>query len=171
MTCLNYHMDDPVDEIKRLPLNTTHRPINVVLHWHREGMLNLDAPYQRGDVWGNTRRVNLMRSVLRGIPIPSIIINDRHTARWIGDDSYAVIDGKQRVTTLLMFLTNQLPIPGEWLGMNGMVTYDQLPVVKQRKIKMHALAFSEGQLKTIEEEIEVFELVNYGGVAQGDSDE
>lgn len=156
--------------LKRLELRNTNRPMDVIMHWYRGGTLNLNPPYQRGDVWGAKRRRNLIRSVLLGIPIPSIVINDRFDAGWGVDEVYAVIDGKQRMTTVIEFCEGRLKIPGSWIGMSGDVTFNEMPVATQRGIKNHPLAFSEGTLATIEDEIEVFELVNYGGVPQGESD-
>ena len=157
--------------LKRLQMSTTNRPLDVIRHWRNEGLLMLNPPYQRGDVWGATRRVNLIRSILLGIPIPSIVINDRMNANW-GDDeySYAVIDGKQRCQTVLMFMDNQLAIPGEWVGMNGDVLFGDLRLPKQRSIKSHPLGFCEGSLKNLEQEFKVFELINFGGVPQGESE-
>ncbi|MEM1225938.1 MAG: DUF262 domain-containing protein [Planctomycetota bacterium] len=161
-----------VRPLKRLRLSTTNRPLDVIRRWRNEGVLMLDLPYQRGDVWGVKRRVNLIRSVLLGVPIPSIVVNDRMNAEWGGEQwHYAVIDGKQRCQTVLMFMDDELAIPGEWVGLVGQVMWTDLPVVQQRKIKQHALGFCEGALESIEQEIEVFELINFGGVPQGESDQ
>lgn len=166
--------------IQRLPLHSTHRPLEVILHWQREGFLLLSPPYQRGDVWGPVRQRNLIQSILRGIPIPSIIVNDRMQSReWGGDGSehIAVIDGKQRLTAILKFLAGDLEIPREWFTekdiaftSHGDLDFFDLTVARQRGIRQTPIAFSEGSLRSIEEEREVFELVNYGGVPQGQSD-
>jgi hypothetical protein len=144
--------------------------MDVISHWHQQGILLLDPPYQRGDVWGNRRRVNLIRSIILGIPIPSIIINDRFSASWKDDESLAVIDGKQRITAILKFLNGDLRIPGEWFGMDGPVTIQDLPMPQQRRFRQTPVAFSEGCLKSIEQEQEVFDLVNFGGIPQGETD-
>lgn len=157
-------------KLKRLELFQTNRPLDVVSYWQKEGALFLDAPYQRGDVWGTTRRVNLIRSLIQNIPIPSIIVNDRMKAEWKNDYRMAVIDGKQRITAILMFLQSELPIPGEWLGLKGEKLFGDLDIVFQRKIRNMGLAFSEGCLTTLKDERLVFELVNFGGVPQGESD-
>lgn len=154
--------------LKRLQLSTTNRPLDVLKHWQQEGYLYLDAPYQRGDVWGKLRRKNLIRSILLGIPIPSLIINDRFAAGW--GEEIAVIDGKQRISSILMFLNNELEVPGKWFGLEGEITFDVLPIAQKRRFRGHAIGFSEGKLESLEQEIEVFELINYGGVPQGETD-
>ncbi|CAB4191711.1 Domain of unknown function DUF262 [uncultured Caudovirales phage] len=161
--------------LKRMSLYASHRPVEVVRFWRDENYLDLNATYQRGDVWGNRRRVNLIRSILLGIPIPSIIINDRDKARWDdGDYSVVVIDGKQRITSILMFLDSELAVPAEWFGETGAgdtITFSRLQMVNQRRFRNSTLAFSEGALPDLASEKEVFDLVNFGGVPQGESDE
>jgi len=155
--------------LERLRLSQTARPMDVFAHWKREGYLELSPPYQRGDVWGMIRRRNLIRSIMLGIPIPSIIINDRFAANW--GNEIAVIDGKQRITTILMFMEGELKVPSVWFGIDGdEITFPELPIARQRGMKNMPLPLCEGQLRTIEEEHEVFELVNFGGVPQGESD-
>lgn len=114
--------------------------------------------------------MNLIKSILQGVPIPSIIVNNRD---WESDNyRIAVIDGKQRITSILNFLGDSLAVPGEWFGVDmPFVHFGDLPIEKQRHFRQSTLAFSEGQLRSIEEEQYVFELVNFGGVPQGQKDE
>ena len=60
---------------------------------------NLTPSYQRGDVWGNGDRQSLMESILRGVPLPSIIL-----LRTGSSTPHEVVDGKQRLTTILRFV-------------------------------------------------------------------
>lgn len=159
--------------LEEYQLRTMDRPVRVLRTWRDEGTLLLDMPYQRGDVWGPKRRASLIKSILMGIPVPSIVLNARFTQPWAVEDyGYAVIDGRQRCTSLLMFLDGKLTIPATWVGMpQGEVSYDQLPGVLQRRIAFSGLGFCEGNLDTVEQEAEVFELVNYGGVPLGETDD
>jgi hypothetical protein len=156
--------------MERLKLQTTNRTISVLKYWNDELLLELSPPYQRGDVWGETRQRNLIKSLLIGIPIASLIVNDRWAAQW--SEKFAVIDGKQRITAILKFFNNELRVPAEWfdLDLEGDIVYSDLPINKQRFFSFLTIGISEGALPSIEAEREVFELVNFGGVAQGDSD-
>jgi len=109
------------------------------------------------------------------VPIASLIINDRtrHHDLWGKPEEkfLAVIDGKQRITTVLMFFGSQFKVPGAWFDHgNGMVAFNDLTTAMQRGLKNRPLAVAEGSLRSLEEETEVFELVNFGGVPQGASD-
>jgi hypothetical protein len=160
---------DPLKPLERLILAQTARPLDVVAYWRNEGHLELSPPYQRGDVWGLIRRRNLIRSILLGIPIPSIIVNDRFAANW--GEEIAVIDGKQRITTILMFLDGEIAVPGQWFGMSdASIRYCDLTLPMQRRLRGTPIPFCEGKLGSIDAEAEVFELVNFGGVPQGQTD-
>lgn len=60
---------------------------------------NLTPSYQRGDVWRNGDRQSLMESILRGVPLPSIIL-----LRTGSSSPHEVVDGKQRLTAILRFV-------------------------------------------------------------------
>lgn len=65
-----------------------------------EGDLNLSPSYQRADVWPTADAQLLIESVLRGIPLPSVILlknNDEN------GDHFEIVDGKQRLTSILRF--------------------------------------------------------------------
>jgi hypothetical protein len=61
--------------------------------------LDLNPSYQRGNVWSDKESAELIDSVLRGIPLPSIILNKRK-----GQRTLEIVDGKQRLTAILRFI-------------------------------------------------------------------
>jgi hypothetical protein len=63
----------------------------------RDKKLNLSPSYQRGDVWSTSARQLLIESILRGIPLPSVILLRK-------DGKHEVVDGKQRLTSILRFV-------------------------------------------------------------------
>lgn len=65
------------------------------------GILNLNPSYQRGDVWPTSDAQKLIESILRGIPLPSIILLK---PRGANQTMYEVVDGKQRLTSILRFI-------------------------------------------------------------------
>jgi hypothetical protein len=64
-----------------------------------DGELDLNPPYQRDFVWSNSGSQTLIDSILRGIPLPSIIL-----AKGAADQRYQIVDGKQRLTAILRFM-------------------------------------------------------------------
>lgn len=155
--------------LERLPITYTNRPLEVLRHWMKDGYLHLSPPYQRGDVWGTARQRNLVSSLLLGVPIPSVVVNDRMAANW-GDD-IVVIDGKQRIGAILAFFESRLSVPAEWFGVDGsQVVYGDLVLPQRRRFNNLTLGVCEAALGSIEQERQVFDLINFGGLAQGESD-
>lgn len=72
---------------------------------HRRELLELDPPYQRRSVWNQRYREDFIETVLLGYPAPSIFLYED-----IGDDGssrYSVVDGKQRLTTIISFCNDE----------------------------------------------------------------
>lgn len=65
--------------------------------------LNLSPSYQRADVWDTGKAQMLIESVIRGIPLPSIIILKQQDPE-SAVVTYEVVDGKQRLTSILRFM-------------------------------------------------------------------
>jgi hypothetical protein len=66
-----------------------------------KNQLNLSPSYQRADVWPTADAQQLIESVVRGIPLPSIILLRRQD---VSEKYYEVVDGKQRLTAILRFV-------------------------------------------------------------------
>ena len=68
---------------------------------HQRGLLDLDPPYQRRAVWSRSFREFFVDTVLLGYPAPPIFLHE--VLQDEGTPKYAVIDGKQRLLTVLTF--------------------------------------------------------------------
>jgi hypothetical protein len=69
---------------------------------YREGTITLRPPYQRKPVWAARQKCYLIESILLELPIPEIFVHQTTTAG--GDTRHAVVDGQQRIRTILQFL-------------------------------------------------------------------
>lgn len=157
------------------------RSVGELVHMVQDGTLLVDTSYQRGDVWTTPQRVNLLKSLLLGIPVPAIIVNlrgDLQPWRDLYPDSevhYALVDGKQRLTTLRLWMEGKLRVPAEWFdderiawasvpigAMN--ITFDMLTLPAQRGFKRMVMPFAVARLPTLAEEVEVYLLINREGV-------
>jgi hypothetical protein len=66
----------------------------------KNGQLNLEPGFQRDSVWTLADRKKLVQSLLQNYPIPSVFLYRQSEN---GKLRYDVIDGKQRLETVLMF--------------------------------------------------------------------
>ena len=177
--------------LSHLSLNATNRFADFYVMRVTDGQMLLDAPYQRGDVWTEDQQVALVRSWTMGLPVPAVIINDRMCHDWMEHNpqdrhamgyAYAVIDGKQRILTAVAWLTGELAVPASWFPAAHVATTEDtsdgpyvrftgLTEVGQRFAENHCvLPCAEGKLATVEQEAEVYLLVNGGGTPQTEQD-
>lgn len=67
-----------------------------------EGELNLQPEYQRKFVWNDKTMSKFIESLLLSIPIPTIFLAENY------DDTFEVIDGQQRLSTIFAFMRSKL---------------------------------------------------------------
>jgi hypothetical protein len=155
--------------VEQVKFHAHSQPVRQLVELFRGGRLKLDPSFQRNGVWKPKQRTHLMRSIFQGYPIPSIFIY-RHVDEETGQTVFEVIDGKQRIESLLMYMGYkqgrfaapiQLP---EWESPREL-NWQQI-----RKLKKPSL-LEEYQLQIIEVEgglsdiIELFVRINSTGNA------
>lgn len=77
------------------------KPISDLVLLYNHNLLNLEPGFQRNSVWTLKDRRKLIESVIRNYPLPAIFLYKREEH---GKTIYDVIDGKQRLETILMFI-------------------------------------------------------------------
>lgn len=64
----------------------------------------LEVPFQRNYIWKEDRASQLIESVVMNVPIPPLYFAEEDSGRWL------VIDGLQRLNSLLTFFQNEFPL-------------------------------------------------------------
>jgi hypothetical protein len=79
---------------------------------HQNGQLDLEPPYQRRSAWTLKDRKYFLDTIFRNYPCPAIFLH-KEMNRATGQTNYHVVDGKQRLETILLFSKNKITIdPG-----------------------------------------------------------
>ena len=65
--------------------------------------IDLNPDFQRRDAWDQTKKSKFIESLILGLPVPPIILAERKDAK----NSYLVIDGKQRLLSIMQFCTSE----------------------------------------------------------------
>lgn len=95
-----HEWDEPeASEPRNINASVDTWPIVEFVGHAMDNELDLDPPYQREYIWSTPDSQKLIESVLCGIPLPSIIL-----ASVADDDKLQIVDGKQRLTSLLRFV-------------------------------------------------------------------
>lgn len=76
--------------------------IQQFVNHFENGQLNLEPGFQRNSVWSHSDRAALIDSIFSNYPIPSIFLYKRQDTN--GGLTYDVIDGKQRLESIFMFM-------------------------------------------------------------------
>jgi len=88
------------------------KPIGWFLDLHHSGQLDMDPPYQRRSVWTLKDRKFFLDSIFRNYPCPAVFLQ-KELDLDAGKMTYRVIDGKQRIESIVLFAQNSFPVdPG-----------------------------------------------------------
>ncbi len=86
-----------VVDLSRVKADVALWNISEFINLTVSGKLDIDPIYQRNDVWSTSASISLIHSILRGIPLPSVILWENASGH------FQVIDGKQRISSILKF--------------------------------------------------------------------
>lgn len=168
-------------------LDATNQSARNLATMVQDGDIILDPPYQRGSVWTRDQRIGLVKSWLLGLPVPTIILNDRISWPQAREDQsgrvhYAAIDGKQRLETAVAWFSGELAVPASWFRPahvaraeqtdDGPYTrYTWLTKGGQGYMALRApLQVATARVTSVAEEAAIYLLVNGAGTSQTDED-
>ena len=124
-----------------------------------DGDIIPNPEYQRDYVYTDKQASKLVESVLMGIPIPTIYLCVEE------DNTYSVIDGQQRITSLVRYLKNDFALNGlqELNELNGKC-YKDLSKDIQKKLKSSSLSTISLLKQSTALKYEIFARLNQGAV-------
>jgi hypothetical protein len=108
--------------------------IRTIVNRIKDGDINLQPNFQRGEVWGELKKVKLIDSILRDWHVPPI-----HVVEIKESGQQDVLDGQQRLVAIRDFVNGKFAIDGRIEPFNNEIikldtlTYELLPDVWKRK--------------------------------------
>lgn len=94
----------------------TTQDISWFLDLEEKGQLDLNPPYQRKSVWSPRDRRYFIDTILNNYPAPPIFLHKSLNDN--GRATYHVVDGKQRLQTIIDFSKNLIRIPDDFSDVN-----------------------------------------------------
>lgn len=91
---------------------------------YRDGNLLVNRRYQRKLVWTESEKARLINSIMKGFPIPLILLAERPTV--YGSGKYEIIDGVQRLNAIFSFIENAFFIDIGYFNVNEFARAKQL---------------------------------------------
>lgn len=96
---------------KRYNRKSTSITISVFYENYQLGKYNMNPEYQRDDnVWETPQKSFLIDTILKNFPMPPIFLEQR-IEQSTGKTTYDVIDGKQRLSTIVAFIEGNVSLP------------------------------------------------------------
>lgn len=90
----------------------TTQDVSWFLDLHANNQLDLNPPYQRRSVWSPKDRRYFLDTIFREFPSPSIFLHKETAGD--GRTIYRVVDGKQRLETIINFTLDRIAIDKEY---------------------------------------------------------
>ena len=90
--------------------NSSEQSISWFREQYRGGTLTIQPPYQRKPVWAERQKSSLIESILLELPVPEVFVQE--TVDDEGSTRFAIVDGQQRIRTVLQFIGAETD-PGE----------------------------------------------------------
>jgi len=91
------HQD--VENYERAVIWGTDWTAETIISQLRKKNIDLNPQFQRRDAWNSEKKSKFIESLILGIPVPPIILAERKDKK----NSYIVIDGKQRLLSIMQF--------------------------------------------------------------------
>ena len=170
-----------MEQKMKVDFNTYDLSIKEIISMVIDGLIDISPEYQRQFRWEEDRQSSLIESLYLGIPIPSIFMATN------ADGTWELVDGVQRVNTVLRFATNQEErekiikkgienTPLKLQGLTKLSTfngyeYSGLPVDIQNKLRLTSVKVTTLSDKSDKDvRFDLFERLNKGGVSLSDQE-
>ncbi len=88
---------------KLLERSSNNISISNFFEEYTVGKYDMDPPYQRLSVWNLEKKAFFIDSILKNLPIPPVFLRQKIDNK-TGKTRYEVIDGKQRLTSIVEFI-------------------------------------------------------------------
>ncbi|MCF6686851.1 DUF262 domain-containing protein [Raoultella ornithinolytica] len=157
-------MSNRIRQAEVFRARTGEYPIDMYIQWIKSGALNFGAEYQRDYVWGHQEQQTFLRVLISGFPIGSVALAKAPDWDTCDGPYIEVVDGKQRLTTLKLFINNEIPI---------VICGDE--IYWSEFTRSEQLAFSRPTLSAVilddateKDRIAYFVAVNFTGVPQSE---
>lgn len=167
---LSNAMSEIRDERRNVGFDSYDITVKQLVDMVGEKQIHISPDYQRKFVWDEVRQSQLIESIFLGIPIPSLFMATNEDSTW------EVIDGLQRLTTLLNFVDPKLKSDskGDPLRLKGMEKipslngsrFDDLPSNLKLNFLTRPLRITVlNDRSDYQVRFDLFERLNTGGIA------
>lgn len=163
---------EPFDP-RLIDVTTETRTLDTLMKRLEAGRIDLDPDFQRSrGIWTRSKKSQLIESLLLRIPLPTFYVAEVEGDGGLGEDSWAVVDGIQRLSTIAEFVSPAtlkmapLRLHGlQYLEKEEGKTFHQLPPALQLRVLESQFTMQVIRKTTPEPvKLNIFARINTGGV-------
>lgn len=148
------------DNKKLIKYDTRDYVIEHIVEKFRKDEFFVPREYQRNFIWDERNKCNFIESLLMGLPIPFMFFAD------IDDGRVEIVDGAQRVQTMVQFVENNLVLNDlDVLTSSNGFRFGDFDIAIQRRFlntSVRVVFLEEGTVVATRQEI--FKRINTGGI-------
>lgn len=142
----------------RVTWSSTNHQIADLKDWHKDQKIIIQPDYQRRSVWNQSAKIMLIDTILKNIPMPKIFLSKeinktQSTVR-------KVIDGQQRINTILEFIDGKFALDAPYQGEYEGKKFAELPKLIQNQFLSYEIDFNEVSFISEEQIREIYSRVN-----------
>lgn len=146
----------------------TNQSISWFYQRLREGSLELSPDFQRNPVWLPPQKEYLIETILMNLPIPEIYMVNR--IKPSGESTYIIVDGQQRIRTILEFVTSEMVIKAPILAAPNVKKFNDLSDAEKQNFWRYSLVVRDLEDTTDDEIRHLFERLNKNSVVLNDQE-
>ncbi len=151
---------EEIIEEKKVYTDKKDYPISTIREMFDDGDIIPQPDYQRDYVMDDKKASKLIESILMDIPIPTVYFCEEIDSR------LSIIDGQQRLTSIVRFMKNEFALTGlEELSNFNKKKYSDLDKVNQRKLKNSTISSVTLKKESQELKYEIFARLNQGSTS------
>lgn len=141
--------------------------ISDFLEWENSGLLELSPDFQRRAVWSETAKSYLVDTILRGKPMPKIIISQKSQG---SRNIRVVVDGQQRLRAIIGFINGDFKISRAHNRELANLTFERLPNEYQKSYLQYELGVDVIFDLAYEDVLDIFQRINSYTVTLNDQE-
>ncbi len=96
-------------------IQSTRPTVSHLVGQLRDKDMFVDNSFQRRLVWTEKQKVRLIETILMGYPMPEFYLWQQPSDADTGKQQQSIVDGQQRLTTMLQFVSNEWPLAPKYL--------------------------------------------------------
>lgn len=131
--------------------------ISDFLEWYQNDLLELSPHFQRRSVWSEKGKSYLIDTILRGKPIPKILITQKLTGK---RTVRVVVDGQQRLRAILGFIDGDFKVSRAHNKEYANSTFDDLPEEVKNEYLKYELGVDVLFDMSYEDMLDIFARIN-----------